>query len=113
MLGLNVTTMDDEDAIALFRKIRWANGVFCPKCKSFNINYRGVQGKTRRYSCKECNNNFNDFSNTIFENSHIPIGTIIWIVKYRKIKTIQEMSKELNISRKSISRVINMMENCL
>ena len=31
--GLNVT--DDEQAIKIFRCIRWASGIYCPKCKSF------------------------------------------------------------------------------
>ena len=30
----------------VFRNIRWTNGVYCPKCKSFKIIYSGTQGRS-------------------------------------------------------------------
>lgn len=34
---VNPSIPDENNAMDFFRSIRWANGVYCPKCKSFKI----------------------------------------------------------------------------
>ena len=76
----DIEVPDEKVAMAFFRSIRWVNGVYCPKCKSYNINNRGIQGRTRRYSCKDCGSNFNDFTGTFFHKSKIPLGIMLYIL---------------------------------
>jgi len=38
----DLNVIDDEQAIGIFRSIHWANGVYCPECKSFDIIMAGV-----------------------------------------------------------------------
>ena len=38
----DIEVPDEKVAMAFFRSIRWVNGVYCPKCKSYNINNRGI-----------------------------------------------------------------------
>ena len=101
----NVEIPDDQVAMAFFRSVRWVNGVYCPKCKSYNINNRGNQGRTRRYVCKDCGANFNDFSGTIFHKSKIPLNVMLYILFNLDKKTTTQLSEELDYSRQCISRI--------
>jgi DNA-directed RNA polymerase subunit RPC12/RpoP len=64
----------------IFRNVKWADGVYCPRCKSFkHIVNRWSQGKTKKYSCTSCGNNFSDFTSTPFYNAKISFGKIPYI----------------------------------
>ena len=96
----------------IFRSIRCADGVYCPKCKSFDVYKKGFlkksnyKGKIRKYTCKKCNNNFNDFTNTFLENSKIPISVISFILFNMDSMSVTEMAKYLGCSRNTIYRII-------
>ena len=109
----NVEIPDDQVAMAFFRSVRWVNGVYCPKCKSYNINSRGNQGRTRRYVCKDCGANFNDFSGTIFHKSKIPLNVMLYILFNLDKKTTTQLSEELDYSRQCISRISKLFRDKL
>lgn len=96
---------DEEKAMDFLRHIRWANGVYCPECKSFEVYKRGVQGKSRRYSCKSCGLNFSDLSGTVFANKKIPVGEIFYIIMNLDKKSVQRLSDELDHKWDSVYRV--------
>ena len=104
---------DEKVAMAFFRSIRWVNGVYCPKCKSYNINNRGIQGRTRRYSCKDCGSNFNDFTGTFFHKSKIPLGIMLYILFNLDNKTTTQLSEELDYSRQCIARISKLFRDKL
>ena len=59
--NLDKFVINEDYAMKIFRSVRWANGIYCPKCKSFDhVVSRGSRGKTSRYSCTSCGRNFND-----------------------------------------------------
>ena len=98
----------------VFRNIRWANGVYCPKCKSFEVKKKGKQECVNRYSCKSCENNFSDFSDTIFYKNRVSMCAMMYILLNANNKSIKQMSEELNYSRSTISRIANIFrENFL
>lgn len=99
--------------MAFFRSVRWVNGVYCPKCKSYNVNSRGNQGRTRRYVCKDCGANFNDFSGTIFHKSKIPLNVMLYILFNLDMKTTTQLSEELDYSRQCISRISKLFRDKL
>jgi transposase-like protein len=103
--GLNVVS--DKQAIEIFRCIRWANGVFCPNCKSFEIVMAGggCGGKPNRYICKDCDSSFNDFTGTMFHKSKISPGEFFYILFNLNGKTVKQISKELHCSRQSVHRI--------
>lgn len=102
--NLDKMIMNENDAMNIFRSIRWANGVFCPKCKSFSIHHRGNHGHSLKYSCKKCNNNFSDFTDTLFEYSKIPFGKMIYILINIGYKSVNQLSKELKLHRNTVGR---------
>ncbi|MBX7076701.1 MAG: transposase [Methanobacteriaceae archaeon] len=104
---------DEQLAMALFRSIRWVYGVYCPHCKSYNINNRGIQGRVRRYSCKDCGTNFNDFTGTFFYKSKIPLGVMIYILFNMDTKTVKELVEETGYSRQCISRITKLFRDKL
>ena len=110
---MNVEIPDDQVAMAFFRSVRWVNGVYCPKCKSYNVNSRGNQGRTRRYVCKDCGANFNDFSGTIFHKSKIPLNVMLYILFNLDKKTTTQLSEELDYSRQCISRISKLFRDKL
>ena len=99
---------DDEQAINIFRSIRWANGVYCPKCRSFEIIMAGGgrNGKFNRYICKDCNANFNDLTGTIFHNSKMSLGEIFFALLTFNNKSVKQLSEELICSRQTIHRLL-------
>ena len=104
---------DEKVAMAFFRSIRWVNGVYCPKCNSYNINNRGQQGRVRRYSCKDCGTNFNDFTGTFFHKSRIPLGVMLYVLFNMESKTVTQMADELDYSRQCISRISKLFKDKL
>ena len=109
----DIEVPDEKVAMAFFRSIRWVNGVYCPKCKSYNINNRGIQGRTRRYSCKDCGANFNDFTGTFVHKSKIPLGIMLYILFNLDNKTTTQLSEELDYSRQCISRISKLFRDKL
>ena len=109
----DIEVPDEKVAMAFFRSIRWVNGVYCPKCKSYNINNRGIQGRTRRYSCKDCGSNFNDFTGTFFHKSKIPLGIMLYILFNLDNKPTTQLSEELDYSRQCIARISKLFRDKL
>ena len=100
---------DEKYSINFFRKIRWPEGIYCPECKSAHVEKRGPQGRIHRYQCKKCGNNFNDFTNTPFHKSQVPIGTMFYIL-FNINKTSTALAKETGYTRKTISRIKNLLK---
>lgn len=85
-----------------FRQIRWSDGVYCPRCESFKIYKREFKGKTRRYSCNNCGNNFSDFTGTIFARKRLFLGEMIYILTNMDKKSVKRLSEELGRSRSTV-----------
>lgn len=97
---------DEEKCVEIFRQIRWSDGVYCPQCKSTSIQKRGVEGKTRRYSCNTCGSNFSDFTGTIFARKRLPLGEIFYILTNMDKKSVKRLSEELGRSRSTVHLLV-------
>ncbi|MDR0911459.1 MAG: transposase [Methanobrevibacter sp.] len=107
MYVINDFAINEKYAMNLFRQIRWSDGVYCPKCKSFEIIEKETIHERKKYKCKTCNKQFNDLTGTVFQKSHLPIGVIFYLIANFEKKTIQQLYDETKISRKAISRIKN------
>ena len=63
-----------DAAAELFRKIRWANGLACPKCGKQNVTKYCKYGYFQRYTCKDCKKTFNDKTGTILHYKQVNLG---------------------------------------
>jgi len=100
-----VTYFSDPDrALAHFVKVRWPNGIACPRmgCGSAAIQYI----KTRRkWRCKDCNRGFSAKTGTIFEESPLPFTKwlpAIWLLANTKNGTSShELGRALGVTQKT------------
>ncbi|MBM4241966.1 MAG: hypothetical protein FJ150_09955 [Euryarchaeota archaeon] len=104
-LVLDLFIPDENRAMEIFRKIRWAERIHCPKCNSLSIQNRGFQGKTKRYSCNECGLNFSDLTGTIFANKKLPMGEMLYILINLDKKSVKQLSEELGHKWESVYRL--------
>ncbi len=59
---------------ANLEKLRWPDGVECPRCHSKRIHRRKNRKKARhQYKCKSCRYDFSVTSGTIFHDSHLSL----------------------------------------
>ncbi|MBX7152535.1 IS1595 family transposase [bacterium] len=76
-----VARISEDEARETLEKLRWPDGVCCPRCGSLNV-YK-LEGKSVRkgvYRCKDCRSvkqkdQFTVTVGTIFEDSHIKLST--------------------------------------
>lgn len=79
------------------RKTKWGNGeITCPRCKSYRITERAVQG---RFHCNKCNKDFSVLTNIIFEGSKLPLDKWLLIVNLM-------LNGKSGVSAKEIQRQI-------
>jgi transposase-like protein len=82
MLNIQIKNLvDDQKCYEVVRELRWPEGITCPKCQSRNITKRGFhshQEFRQRYTCSDCQTQFDDLSDTIFEGHHQPLR--VWIL---------------------------------
>lgn len=71
---------DESAARELLEKMRWPNGVVCPRCggdEPYKLTPK-ASGKNpaRRglYKCRACRKQFSSTTGTIFESSHVPVS---------------------------------------
>ena len=68
--------VDDANCYETVREIRWPDGIGCPHCDSQKVTKRGHhsnQKHRQRYSCGNCERQFDDLTETIFEGHHQPL----------------------------------------
>lgn len=103
----------------VFRSIRWADGVYCPHCKSFNISKKGYTYKyyskdsyikIRRYRCKDCHKTFNDFANTLFSNIQVPITVFALIMFTMGEFNIKDIAEVTGYDRKTVYLLIKKIQ---
>jgi transposase-like protein len=60
----------DEDCREILTKLRWPEGVNCPRCHNRNVWW--VQSR-KQFTCSECSYQFSVMTGTIFNDSHLPL----------------------------------------
>jgi transposase-like protein len=73
--------VDDVQCYQTVRELRWPNGVVCPSCASTQVIKRGcddTEPTRQRYECHDCDQRFDDLTDTIFAGHHQPLK--VWIL---------------------------------
>ena len=71
---------NEDAAVALMTKMRWPNGVACPKCGGadpYKLTPKAAPGRKARkglYECSQCHKQFSVTTGSVFEASHIPLS---------------------------------------
>lgn len=100
----------EEHLRKLLQKIRWPNGVECPRCQSKKISRIEARGQ---FDCDQCRYQFSAKVGTFLERSHIPLKN--WFVAMHCLcespdaVSSNQLKRDLGVSyktRKSISACI-------
>ncbi len=93
---------DEDKALEFVAKLRWPDGVVCPRCESREVWFL----KTRRvWKCSGCKKQFSVKVGTVMEDSPIPLGkwlAAIWLVTNCKNGISScEMARDLHVTQKT------------
>ncbi len=72
---VNILYSTDDRCRELLERLRWPEGVMCPRCKDTRVSRLKEYA---RYECVGCEYQFTATSGTIFHDSHLPLP--IWFV---------------------------------
>jgi transposase-like protein len=75
LLDVNEMFSTDTQCRELLERLRWPEGVMCPRCKDTRVSRLKAYA---RYECVGCEYQFTVTSSTIFHDSHLPLP--IWFI---------------------------------
>ncbi|WP_462240665.1 IS1595 family transposase [Ferruginibacter sp.] len=94
---------NEQICLAYLAEQRWQGEVECHFCKHTNV-YE-LKGKTKRYKCAACRQQFNAKAGTIFEDSKIPLrkwyAAIYLILSHRKGISSYQLARDLKLTQKT------------
>jgi transposase-like protein len=111
--------LPETTCAALFRRLRWLDGVRCPDCGSSEVtikdpHYRRVW---RRYRCPTCSQRrrrevtFTDLHGTVMENSHLDVRSWLWAGwLWVSGESISRLRQELGVNRKTAERMVRLFQ---
>jgi transposase-like protein len=86
----------DNDCREILTRLRWPEGVTCPRCKNRNVWY--VKSR-KQFTCSECSYQFSVTTGTIFNDSHLPLTTwfmaVLLLVEARKGMSALQLKRTL------------------
>jgi len=93
---------DADNALRYLAAKRWPNGVACPHCEATNPMFF----ETRRiWKCRKCRKQFSVKTQTIFEDSPLPLGkwlTATWLISNCKNGVSSyEIARDIKVTQKS------------
>jgi len=82
MVQVNIKQLIDEvQCYQTVRELRWPDSVACPSCESTHVTKRGfddTEPARQRYECHDCDQRFDDLTDTIFAGHHQPLK--VWVL---------------------------------
>jgi transposase-like protein len=93
---------DEAKCRELLARLRWPEGVLCPRCKSKTISRLFTQSK---YECSECRYQFSVTAGTVFNDSHLPLETwfmaVLLLCEAKKGISACQVQRTLGMSYKT------------
>ena len=87
---------DDETAHEWFVKLRWPDGLVCPRCDNANVNAR-AKHPTMPYRCRGCRKYFSVKTGTVMESSKL--GCQVWAMAIYLLNTGIKGTSSLKLHR--------------
>jgi transposase-like protein len=92
----------DERCREVLVKLRWPNGVDCPRCHSKRISW--IQAN-KQFDCADCEYHFSVTAGTVFNDSHLPLTTwftaVLLLVEARKGMSANQIKRTIGVSYKT------------
>ena len=102
LIELIETYRDEDKCRASLEKLRWPEGIECPRCHESNISPIEKRGQ---HHCLSCGYHFSVTAGTIFHDSHLPLWkwfiTVYMMVESRKGVSANQIKRTLGVSYKT------------
>jgi len=102
LIEINEMFSTQERCVELLRRLRWPDGVDCPRCHAKQVSF--LEGHDR-FWCSECSYQFSVTSNTIFHDSHLPMQkwflAVLLLCESRKGMSANQLKRMLGVSYKT------------
>jgi len=99
---LNRLFSTDAECREILTRLRWPEGVTCPRCKNTDVWWLQTRNQ---FTCSECSYQFSVTTGTIFNDSHLPLATwlmaVLLLVEARKGISANQMKRTLGVSYKT------------
>jgi transposase-like protein len=99
---LNRLYSTDDDCREILTRLRWPEGVKCPRCQNKNVWW--VDSR-KQFTCSECSYQFSVTTGTIFNDSHLPLVTwfmaVLLLVEARKGMSANQVKRTIGVSYKT------------
>jgi len=107
MVQVNITKLIDEvQCYQTVRELRWPDGVACPSCESTQVIKRGcddTEPARQRYECHDCDQRFDDLTDTIFAGHHQPLKVWILCLYFMGLNVSNEqIAQELSLDESDV-----------
>jgi transposase-like protein len=92
----------DDKCREVLVRLRWPEGVICPRCKSGRISWIKAN---KQFDCADCEYHFSVTAGTVFNDSHLPLTTwftaVLLLVEARKGFSANQLKRTLGVSYKT------------
>lgn len=99
---LNNLFSTDEQCREFLVRLRWPNGIECPKCRAKTISRLFTQ---RKFECSKCGYQFSVTTGTIFHDSHLPLEkwflATLLMIESRKGISANQVKRMIGVSYKT------------
>jgi len=99
---LNRLFSTDEDCREILTRLRWPEGVECPRCHTKDVWW--LQSR-KQFTCSECSYQFSVTTGTTFNDSHLPLASwfmaVLLLVEARKGMSANQVKRTLGVSYKT------------
>ena len=107
MVQVNIKQLIDEvHCYQTVRELRWPDGVACPSCESTHVIKRGfddTEPARQRYECHDCDQRFDDLTDTIFAGHHQPLKVWILCLYFMGLNVSNEhIAQELSLDESDV-----------
>jgi len=97
LFTINDFMPSERKCVEVIRKLRWPDGITCPRCNSKHaVKFSPHRKVMHRYLCRNCRRAFTDITGTVFENSKIPLNEWFYIAReLQRNISINQITKDL------------------
>ena len=92
---------DEETCREYLEKLRWSDGVACPRCGDMSVSEISTRDQ---FDCNGCRYRFSVTSGTIFDNTNLPLWkwfvTIYLICESKKSISANQIKRTIGVSYK-------------
>ena len=102
---LNRLYSTDEDCREILTRLRWPEGVECPRCHNRNVWW--VDSR-KQFTCSECSYQFSVTTGTVFNDSHLALPiwfmAVLLICEAKKGMSATNLNARSGVSTKALTK---------